>query len=163
MTRPGIRGAVLIPVAVAASLGVAGCARQISPNVVEASAAGEVMRTEVGWIESTRVVEVQESDRLEGNTAGILIGGAAGGLAGNQIGHGVGRIFATGIGALAGAAVGALAERELKRQTAIEYVFRNELGQLFTIVQGVEPRLVPGQWVYLQDSGRSRARLVPAG
>jgi outer membrane lipoprotein SlyB len=163
MTRSGKRGAVLISLAVVASLGLSACARQISPNVVEASSAGEVMRTEVGWVESARVVEVQENDRLEGNTTGILIGGAAGGLAGNQVGHGVGNIFATGIGALAGAAAGALAEKELKRQTAMEYVFRNEIGELYTIVQGPEPRLVPGQRVYLQDSARGRARLVPAG
>jgi hypothetical protein len=45
----------------------------------------------------------------------------------------------------------------------MEYVFRNEIGQLFTIVQGTQPRLAPGQRVYLQQSARSRARLVPAG
>jgi outer membrane lipoprotein SlyB len=159
----GIRSAVLIPVALTASLGLAACAREISPDVVEGSAAGEVMRTELGWIESARVVHIQESDRLEGNTAGIVIGGATGGLLGNQIGHGWGRILATGVGALAGATLGAITEKELKRQPAMEYVFRNEIGQLYTIVQGTQPRLVPGQRAYLQESARGRARLVPAG
>ena len=159
----GIRSAVLIPIAVAASLGLAACARQISPDVVEGSAAGEVMRTELGWIENARVVQIQESDTLEGNTAGIVIGGAAGGLAGNQIGHGWGRIMATGAGALVGATLGALTEQELTRQPAMEYVVRNEIGELYTIVQGVEPRLVPGQRVYLHESTHGRARLVPAG
>ncbi len=159
----GIRSAFLMPVAVAASLGLAACARQISPDVVEGSAAGEVMRTELGWIENARVVQIQESDTLGRNTAGIVIGGAAGGLLGNQIGHGWGNLMATGAGALVGATVGALTEQELKRQTAMEYVFRNEIGQIYTIVQGVQPRMVPGQRVYLQESGGGRARLVPAG
>jgi outer membrane lipoprotein SlyB len=161
--KPGIRSTVLMPVAVAASLGLAACARQISPDVVEGRDAGMVMRTEIGWIESARVVQIQESDRLEGNTAGIVIGGAAGGLAANQIGHGWGRILATGAGALVGATLGALTEQELKRQPAMEYVVRDEAGQLYTIVQGVQPRLVPGQRVYLQEAAHGRARLVPAG
>ena len=161
--KTGIRSAVLIPVAVAASLGLAACARQISPDVVSGRDAGVVMRTEIGWIESARVVQIQEYDRLERNTAGIVIGGATGGLLGNQIGSGWGRILATGAGALVGATVGALTEQELKRQPAMEYVVRNEIGELYTIVQGVEPRLVPGQRVYLQKSAHGRARLVPAG
>jgi hypothetical protein len=45
----------------------------------------------------------------------------------------------------------------------MEYVFRNEIGQLFTIVQGTQPRMGPGQPVYLQQSSRGRARLVPRG
>jgi outer membrane lipoprotein SlyB len=161
--KSGIRSAVLIPLALAAGLGLAACTRQISPNVVEGSAAGEVMQTELGWVESARVVQIQESDRLQGNTAGIVIGGATGGLLANQIGHGWGRILATGAGALAGATAGAIIEKELTNQPAIEYVFRNEIGQLYTIVQGPEPRLSPGQRVYLQKSNRGRARLVPAG
>ena len=161
--NPGIRSALLIPVAVAASLGLAACARQISPDVVAGRDAGVVMRTEIGWIQSARPVQIQEQDQLQRNSAGILIGGATGGLLGNQIGHGWGRILATGAGALVGATVGALTEQELKRQPAMEYVVRNEIGELYTIVQGVQPRLVPGQRVYLQESGHGRARLVPAG
>ncbi len=161
--KAGIRSTVLIPVAVAASLGLAACARQINPDVVEGRDTGVVMRTEIGWIESARVVQIQEQDQLERNSAGIVIGGAMGGLLGNQIGHGWGQILATGAGALVGATVGALTEQELKRQPAMEYVVRNETGQLYTIVQGVQPRLVPGQRVYLQESGGGRARLVPAG
>lgn len=161
--KAGIRSTILIPVALTASLGLSACARQISPDVVEGRDAGVVMRTEIGWIQSARLVQIQEQDQLQRNSAGILIGGAAGGLLGNQIGSGWGRVLATGAGALVGATVGALTEQELKRQPAMEYVVRNEIGELYTIVQGVQPRLVPGQRVYLQESGRGRARLVPAG
>ncbi len=45
----------------------------------------------------------------------------------------------------------------------MEYVFRNEIGEVKTIVQGPEPRLQPGQQAYLHISRNGRARLVPAG
>ena len=162
--RSQIRLAVLVPGALAASLALGACARQISGNTVTGAQAGEVMRTEVGWIESARPVQLQEHDQLQQNVTGGAIGGAAGGLLGYEIGgHGWGRLLTTGVGALAGATAGALAEKGMTQQTAMEYVFRNEIGQLKTVVQGPEPRLVPGQKVYLQISDRGRARLVPAG
>jgi outer membrane lipoprotein SlyB len=160
---PRLRSALLIPVALTASLGIAACTRQIGADYYEGRAAGQVNRTEIGWIESARVVHIQERDQLQQNTTGLVIGGATGGLLGNQIGHGWGRILATGAGAVIGAGAGALAEQELKRQPAMEYVFRNEIGELYTIVQGVQPRLAPGQRVYLQRAAQGRARLVPAG
>ena len=72
MMRRGFREAMLIPVALTASLGLAGCARQISGDVYEGRAAGQVTRTEVGWIESARVVHIQEEDRLEDNRIGLF-------------------------------------------------------------------------------------------
>ena len=162
--KAGIRNTVLIPVAVVASLGLAACARQISPDVVSGGSVGEVTSIEVGWIESARLIEVQEEDLLERNSFGVIIGGVAGGVAGNEIGGGGGwGLLATGVGIVVGAALGALTEEELKRQPAMEYVVRDENGELYSVVQGVEPRLEPGQRVYLHSSRHGRARLVPAG
>lgn len=160
---PGIRSAVLIPVALTASLALTACAREISPNVVDGATVGQAANTQMGWIESRRTVQVREGDRLQDNTAGILIGGAFGGLAGNQFGSGAGRVALTGVGALAGATVGAVAQQQMTNQLATEYVFRNEIGQIYTIVQGQQPQLQPGQRVYLQQYSGGRARLVPAG
>ena len=162
--RSGIRMVVLLPAAVAASLTLGACARQISGDTVTGVQAGEVMRTEYGVIESARPVRVQEKDQLQQNYAGMLIGGAAGGYLGHQIGgSGTSQVVVTGLGALAGATAGALAEKGLKEQVGMEYVFRNEIGELKTIVQGPEPRLSAGQRAYLQISRNGRARLVPAG
>lgn len=162
--RPGIRFALLLPAAVAASLSLGACARQISGDVVSGAQTGEVTRTEIGRIESARPVRVQEQDRLERNYGGMAIGGAAGGLIGHEIGGGgFGQILTTGVGALAGATAGALAEQGLKDQVAMEYVVRNEIGEVYTIVQGPEPRLQPGQRVYIQMANQGRARVVPAG
>jgi outer membrane lipoprotein SlyB len=154
---------VLASAALATSLGLAACTRQISPDVVEGPTVGQVVRTELGYIQNARLVQVQESDRLQGNTTGLVLGGATGGLLGNQIGSGWGRILATGAGAVAGATLGAIAEKELTNQPAMEYVFRSDTGQLYTIVQGPQPRLVPGQRAYLQEGGGGRARVVPVG
>lgn len=162
--RPAIRLAVLVPAALAASLGLGACARQISPNYVTGAQAGEVMRTEIGWVESARPVRVREKDQLQENYAGVLIGGATGGYIGHEIGgSGTSQVIVTGLGALAGATAGALAQQGLQEQVAMEYVFRNEIGEVKTIVQGPEPQLTPGQKAYLHISQNGRARLVPAG
>ncbi len=162
--RPGVRIAILLPAALAASLTLGACARQISGNTVTGVQAGEVMRTEHGVVESARPVRVQEKDQLQENYAGMVIGGAAGGYLGHELGGGgMSQVVVTGLGALAGATAGALAEKGLKEQVGMEYVFRNEIGELKTIVQGPEPRLQPGQRAYLQISRNGRARLVPAG
>jgi outer membrane lipoprotein SlyB len=162
--RPAIRLAVLAPAALAASIGLGACARQISPNYVTGVQAGEVMRTEIGWVESARPVRVREKDQLQQNYLGAAIGGATGGYLGHELGgDGMEQVIVTGLGALAGATAGALAEQGLKEQTAMEYVFRNEIGEVKTIVQGPEPLIQPGQRAYLHISPNGRARLVPAG
>lgn len=161
---PALRLAVLLPAALAAALTMGACARQIGGNYVTGAQAGEVMRTEIGVVESARPVRVREKDQLQENYAGGIIGGAAGGYLGHQIGgSGTSQVVVTGLGALAGATAGALAEQGLKEQVGMEYVFRNEIGEVKTIVQGPEPRLQPGQRAYLQISRNGRARLVPAG
>ncbi len=162
--RSAIRFAVLVPAALAASLSLGACARQISGNTVTGVQAGEVMRTEFGVVESARPVRVTEKEMLDQNYAGMAVGGAAGGFLGHELGgKGTSQVIVTGLGALAGATAGALTEQGLKQQTAMEYVFRNEIGQMHTIVQGPEPRLVPGQRAYLHISRNGRGRLAPAG
>lgn len=141
---------------------VAGCARQISPDVHAGRTAGETIATYGGVIETARFVEIQEGDTLERNKTGQLLGGLAGGVAGARFGDGIGRALAIGAGAIAGAFIGAFAERELKRQPAIEYIVRTEKGDLVTIVQGPEPQLSPGQRVFVQEGRYGRGRIVPA-
>jgi len=157
------QGHILFAALLCAGLAVAGCARQISPDVHTGRAAGETMRTSRGVIENVRIVQIQEYDTLEGNGAGRFIGGIAGGFAGARFGDGIGQVLAGIGGALAGAFIGALAEQEIKRQPAIEYIVRTDGGELLTIVQGIHPRLSVGQQVYLQEGVRGRGRVIPAG
>jgi outer membrane lipoprotein SlyB len=138
------------------------CARQISPDVHAGRAAGQAQVTQAGVIENVRLVEIQESDTLEGNKTGQLLGGLAGGVAGARFGQGVGKALASAGGAIVGAFIGSFAEQEVKRQQAFEYIVRTDNGQLLTIVQGLQPQMTPGQRVYVQDGGYGRGRVIPA-
>ena len=149
-----------VPLILVAAVAVSGCARQISPNVVEGPAVGEVMRTYTGMVRSARFVEVQDSDTLDQNRTGQIIGGLAGGVAGSRIGGGLGKAIAIGAGALIGAAIGSVAEQEAKRQLAAEYVIELDNGELLTVVQGTVPEILPGDRVFVQQSARGRSRVV---
>lgn len=145
-----------------ASLALSGCARQISPDVHAGRTAGDTLRTYEATIEQARLVEIQESDTLEGNRTGKLLGSIAGGVAGARFGDGAGRALAVLGGAIVGSFVGAFAEQEIKRQPAVEYIVRTDSGELLTIVQGMEPRMLPGQRVYVQQGYSGRGRIIPA-
>ena len=154
---------MLAAVAVASSLTMAGCARQISPGVYQGSNIGTASETYTGTVQSARYVVVQEDEMLQDNWLGGAIGGAAGGLAGSELGGGKGKVATTAGGALAGAALGALAQRGLQRQNAIEYIVRMDDGRLMTIVQGTEPAIPTGRRVYVQTGSNGQARVLPAG
>ena len=55
-----------------------------------------------------------------------------------------------------------LIEQEAKRQPAMEYIIRDDQGNLVTIVQGVEPVLTIGQRVFVQEGRSGRGRVIPA-
>ena len=153
---------LLMVAALAGTLAMGACARQISPDVHTGRAVGETMFTEAGTIQSVRVVEIQEQDTLEGNKTGQILGGLAGGVAGARFGDGVGRALAIAAGAIIGSFAGAFAEQEIKRQPAMEYIVRTDNGDLLTMVQGLEPRLNVGQRVFVQQGRQGRGRIVPA-
>lgn len=144
------------------SMALAGCARQISPDVHTGRTAGDTLRTYEATIQQARLVEIQETDTLEGNKTGQLLGGIAGGVAGARFGDGVGRALASLGGAIVGTFLGAVVEQEIKRQPAIEYIVRTDTGELVTVIQGVEPRMITGQRVYVQEGYSGRGRIIPA-
>ncbi|MEM9139708.1 MAG: glycine zipper 2TM domain-containing protein, partial [Pseudomonadota bacterium] len=146
------RVTTLTAAAMIGALALAGCARQISPDVQTGRQAGVAIPTQQGIVENARLVEIQESDTLEGNGTGKLLGAVAGGIAGARFGDGVGRALASLGGAVIGSFLGAVAEQEIKRQPAMEYIIRTDRGDLLTIVQGMDPRLLVGQRVYVQDA-----------
>ncbi|MCD6034743.1 MAG: hypothetical protein K0R63_484 [Rickettsiales bacterium] len=141
---------------------LSGCERNISPNTYKASSVGEVQETLGGVILSAREVVVEHGENLEDNTMGMIGGGVLGGLAGNAFGKGSGRTLATAGGAVAGAVAGTFAEKELKRQTALEYTVKLDKGSLLTVVQGKDAPYAVGQRVYVIKSNQGRSRIVPA-
>ncbi|MEM0988140.1 MAG: hypothetical protein AAGK00_04620 [Pseudomonadota bacterium] len=155
--RPGLAGVLLI-----GALTITGCARTIDPGTYDGASVGEVVRTYEGTVEQVRQVSVEEGALLEENRTGQLIGGVAGGFIGSLFGGGIGKAAAIAGGSVVGAVAGSLVEEEAKRQPALEYIVRDDQGQLVTVVQGPEPSLAPGQRVYVQEGYSGRSRITPA-
>lgn len=149
-----------LTIAVASALLLSSCAREISPNVYNESHVGEASRSFRGSIISVREITVTAGEHLEDNSTGIGLGAVAGGLAGNQFGSGSGNIAATVGGAVLGGVAGAFAEKQLKSQTALEYIVELDNRELRTVVQGTEPRLSPGTRVILMIGQKGRSRIV---
>ncbi|MGL5720645.1 MAG: glycine zipper 2TM domain-containing protein [Alphaproteobacteria bacterium] len=139
---------------------LSGCARDISSNTYKASHVGEASFTYQGVVANVREVQVEEGERLEENTTGAGLGALAGGVAGYQFGGGRGQIATTAAGAVLGGVAGAYAEKALKSQQGLEYVVRLDNGQIMTVVQGLNPRLNPGQRVLVLVSNAGRSRVV---
>ena len=150
---------LLFTLSISSLLLLSGCARQISPGVYHGAQVGEVSKTLSAVIVSARSVMVQEDEFLEDNAAGGVLGGVAGGAIGSNLGKGKGRAVGTVAGALVGAIGGAFAERELKKQQAMEYVVQLSNGEMRTIVQGPTPTLHVGQKVFLMYGQKGRSRI----
>jgi outer membrane lipoprotein SlyB len=103
---------------------VAGCAKNIDPNVYTESSVGQVSDTYQGMVLSVRDVTVQSGDKLTDNGWGMVLGGGAGALAGSQVGQGLGNTAAVVGGAVIVGALGALAQGELSKQPAVEYIVK---------------------------------------
>jgi outer membrane lipoprotein SlyB len=138
-------------------LSITSCARQISSNVYAADRIGEISTTYPGIVRNVRQVCVAEGERLEDNSTGLVGGAVAGGLVGNACG---GRFLPTAVGAVAGAIGGSVIEKNLKQQTAFEYIVEIENGGLMTIVQGTDSMFCVGQSVYVIISQTGRSRII---
>lgn len=147
--------------AVALSLSLGGCARQISPSVYSGQTVGETAQTYRGFIVSKRQVEVADSDKLQENTTGALLGGATGAVVGSAFGGGRGAVASTVLGGIGGAVAGAYAQKSMASQDGFEYVVELQSGTLKTVVQGLEPSLSVGQRVLLMVSTKGRSRIIP--
>jgi outer membrane lipoprotein SlyB len=132
------------------------CARQISSDVYTVRQVGEVSTTYAGFVKNVREVCMEQGEQLEENGMGIAGGGIAGGMIGNAIGRG--NFVPTAAGAIAGAVTGAFVEKNLRQQSALEYIVQLDDGGLITVVQGPDQIFNIGQPVYVivSRSGRSR-------
>ena len=134
--------------------GLAGCARNYSPNTYASNAVQQAAKVDQGVVVGMREVAVSAD-----TTAGTLTGAAAGGIAGSQVGGGVGSAF----GALGGTVVGGLAGSAVEHvqgdTRAFEYIVRKANGDLISVTQKDTQPLQIGQHV-LVIAGQ-QARIVP--
>ena len=142
-------------VAVALSVALAACTRDISPDSYSVGAVGQVNRAVGGVIVSARPVSVEGTRSGLGAGAGAVAGGVAGSTIGGSTEANI--IAAVG-GAVAGGLAGAAIEESATRQTAMEYVVEAENGALLTVVQGGSPLPIGLKVLVIYGS---RARIIP--
>ncbi len=126
-----MRTKLTLAAALAASLGLAGCAslppgltspNQYSPTTYAPGAMQQAQQVEIGTILSIVPVTVRASGTA--STIGTGLGAAVGGLLGHSIGGGNGRTLATVAGAVAGGIGGGIATQHLYSQSALQITVR---------------------------------------
>ena len=133
------------------ALGLAGCVATAGEPV----GASEIRKATIEQILPAQL----ESTHTAG--LGAVVGGLGGFGIGSLIGRGSGRDVARVIGALGGGLVGAEQQERYDRPVPGQQVIvRTGAGVLVSVVQPINPSLLPGQRVYLEGSGQS-ARVIP--
>ncbi|MBS0635367.1 MAG: hypothetical protein JSR37_07895 [Verrucomicrobia bacterium] len=138
----------------------ASCSRETSPDVYDDQNFGAAETTYLGTILEMHEVHVQNGEGLQDNTTGMVGGGVAGALLGSTIGKGDGSVVAAVAGGLLGATGGAALEDHLRKSKAMRYIVQLDNGELKTIVQSIEPRMHPGEKVYVMISNSGRSRII---
>lgn len=133
-----------------------GCAPNLSANNYSYQAAGQPSSVLQGTIVSRRTVEVSDDQ----NAVGTLAGGTLGAVAGSQIGGSTAANIAGGVGgAVLGGIIGNMAQKQLTKQTAMEYIIRVSKNKLISVVQGTDTVFAVGQRVMVQYNN-DRARII---
>ena len=108
-----------------------GCAPAYYADTYPGYAAMRPQTVEMGVVEATRGVRIQNPDTGLGTVGGAVAGGALG----NMAGGGAGRIAATIGGAILGGIVGNAAEYEVSKTNGVEVTVRLDSGRTIAVVQ----------------------------
>ena len=140
--------------ALVATLGMAGCASNLSGDTYSRGEARRAMVVKFATVQSVRLV------KLEGTKSpvGTVAGGAIGGIAGSGVGGGRGSAVAGVIGAVAGGLAGSAIEEGVTRSQGVEVTVRLDGGRYLAVVQqDAGENFRPGERVRLvQDGGTMR-------
>ena len=122
-----MRNSLTLAAALAASLGLAGCAslppglqspQQYSPTTYAPQAMQQAQQVQIGTIIAITPVTVRASGTA--STIGTGLGAAVGGLLGHSVGGGNGKTLTTIAGAVAGGIGGGIATQHLYAQSALQ-------------------------------------------
>ncbi len=143
----------LILIFLVTTLGLAGCASNLSGESYSRSEARTVQQVEYGVIESLRPVQIEGTKTPIGSGAGAIVGGIAGSSVG---GRKTSQVMAV-IGAVAGGIAGAAIEEGVTRTQGVEFTIRMEDGRTVAIVQALSPneRFSVGDRVRVIYSGQN--------
>ena len=138
-------------------LSAAGCSSRYGADTVYGAASGRVSRTIPGTVLSVRPVTIRGE---QGSPIGSVAGALGGGVAGSFLGNGGGTSFLGGLGgAVIGGLLGNAVGEAIGSEQGREYVIRLASGDVVSVIQGVEPRIVANQPVLVIYD--RRARVVP--
>lgn len=125
-------------IAVIALIGLVGC--QANPTISQGSLRGDVysykearksQSVNVGYVISSRYVQIEGKS----SNVGLAVGGLIGAAAGNKVGGGNGKKVATALGALFGASVGDKMEQRVRKIQGVEVIVRTDKGRTYSVVQ----------------------------
>lgn len=151
-------GKPVLVIALAASLGLAGCVTQQPYGVRNGGYAQQGQRydrgsnrcQQCGVVQDVQQVYVQKNSN---GTLGAVLGAVAGGLLGNTVGKGDGRKAATVAGAVAGGVVGdQVGKRSGGSETAWQVSVRLDNGQYVTVTQRDDPGVRRGDYVEINGN-----------
>jgi len=117
------------------TIGLAGCASNLSGESYSRSEARTVQQVEYGVIEQLRPVKIEGTKTPIGSGAGAI----AGGIAGSSIGGNTTSKVMAVIGAVAGGIAGAAIEEGVTRTQGVEITVKMENGRTIAIVQALSP------------------------
>jgi outer membrane lipoprotein SlyB len=150
------RAPVVLPLLLAAVLGLAGCASGLGGDTYSRTEARRVMYVKYATVEAVRPVKLEGTKTLVGPGAGAAVGG----IAGSAVGEGKGAAVAAVIGAVAGGLAGAAIEEGTTRKPGVEITLRmdNNPNSLIAVVQedAGENFLVGERVRVLEDGGTTR-------
>ena len=144
-----IVSSVSCTLALAAALGISGCASTSSGSVYETRQARQEQTVRLGVVESVRNVTIEGSR----SPIGAVAGGALGGVAGSNVGGGRGTTIGSILGAVAGGVAGSILEERATRKDGIEITVKLENGELRAITQDADEVFKPGERVRLLSGG----------
>lgn len=136
---------------------ITSCTTDLGTSTYQSSSLGRAQVTLHGTIISVREVAVETP-----NHTGTAIGTGVGAMAGALIGGSNNRFLGAGLGGAVGAAAGHAIKPKSKTK-AYEYQVAADNGQIYTMVQGSDVVLQPGQRVsvILPDGSSNRGRILP--
>ncbi len=126
---------MLLTMVVALSVGIGGCASNLSGQSYSRAEARTVQQVQYGTVEAVRPVQIEGTKTPVGPLAGAVVGG----VGASAIGQGRGSAVAAAVGAVAGGLAGAAAEEGLTRRQGVEITVRLDSDRTIAVVQQAAP------------------------
>jgi outer membrane lipoprotein SlyB len=135
-----------------ASLWLAGCAQNVSPNTYSASDVGKPNKVVSGTVISKRNINIDANSGAGGLAGGVAGAAAGSGVGGSTAGNVVGAVGGAVIGGLLGNAI----DKSVNHHQGIEYIVKLKDGSTISLAQVQELQFEVGQHVLVVYGAMTR-------